>query len=536
MRAQRFLLLTILFILISLPYLYAAYAAGPGHVFGGFLLNPLDGNTYLAKMYQGWRGDWRFTLPYTAEPGDGAYLFLFYIFLGHLARLLNAPNLLLFHVARLLAAGLMVWALYRFFGVFLGTARNNGLVLAIVLLGTGLGWLAFPFGAVTSDLWVAETYPFLSAYANPHFPLGLALVLWLLVISYQASSRVGQNQLKTALLTALLSLTLGLVAPFGVVIVLVILAGCLGILVVERFWRYRTGTGKDVPQPEAPGWSAMPVAGLSRQVCWVALGGGPIIVYDLLVAKVDPVLAGWNAQNLTPSPPLWDLALSLSPLLVFAFLGVWAFRRFVPSSTGIFLVWAGLGLVLLYLPFGLQRRFMMGLYVPLVGLAALGLVWIQEKYSERASQRAGRWLLLLSLPTTLVVLLLAFYGIQAHDPVYYLTRGERQALNWIEENTPSRALILAGPDTGLYIPAYTGRRVIYGHPFETVNAQAEEAAVVGFFQDDGLSSPADFLEARHVDYLFYGPRERLLGDLPVIPTLQQVYSGEDVSIYQVIAE
>ena len=56
------------------PYLWAWAAAGEAHVFGGLLFNPIDGNTYLAKAYQGFEGDWRFRLPYTAEPGGGAYI------------------------------------------------------------------------------------------------------------------------------------------------------------------------------------------------------------------------------------------------------------------------------------------------------------------------------------------------------------------------------------------------------------------------------------------------------------------------------
>ena len=68
----------------------AVIAGGDTHVFGGFLLNPLDGNSYLAKMQQGASGSWRFTLPFTPEPGEGAYLFLFYLALGHLCRLTGA--------------------------------------------------------------------------------------------------------------------------------------------------------------------------------------------------------------------------------------------------------------------------------------------------------------------------------------------------------------------------------------------------------------------------------------------------------------
>ena len=65
--------------MVTVPYISAFQAADLSHVFGGFLLNPIDGHSYLAKMQLGYQGDWKFTLHYTAEKGEGAYLFLFYI-------------------------------------------------------------------------------------------------------------------------------------------------------------------------------------------------------------------------------------------------------------------------------------------------------------------------------------------------------------------------------------------------------------------------------------------------------------------------
>ncbi len=96
------IILTVLTILlITLPYLIAMGKAGESYVFNGFLLNPIDGNSYLAKMYQGWAGQWQFTLSFSAEINQGSYLFLFYIFLGHVARWLGLSLIVTFHLARI---------------------------------------------------------------------------------------------------------------------------------------------------------------------------------------------------------------------------------------------------------------------------------------------------------------------------------------------------------------------------------------------------------------------------------------------------
>ncbi|MEA2008811.1 MAG: hypothetical protein U9O54_06790, partial [Chloroflexota bacterium] len=204
-----FIIGLVLILAITLPYIYAAQAGGSEHVFGGFLMNMQDGNSYLAKMYQGWRGDWRFTLPYTAEPGAGGYIFLFYLGLGHLARILNAPLVLVFHVARILGAMCMLWALSHFYETLFQSPRRRKLAFAISALGSGVGWLALLLGNIGSDFWVAETYPFLSAYVNPHFALGLALIVWMITPRTE----------KRPLLMFIAALALAAMSPFGVVIV-----------------------------------------------------------------------------------------------------------------------------------------------------------------------------------------------------------------------------------------------------------------------------------------------------------------------------
>src|SRR3990172_3360807 len=166
-------------LMITLPFLYAAQAGGIAYVFSGFLLNPIDGNSYLEKMYEGWKGDVKFTLPYTAEVSDGGYLFLLYIGLGHLARIMDVPRILVFHAARIIGSLVMIVSLHRFLRHTIVDRHVRLAAFSITVVGGGMGWLGLIFGLFTSDFWVAEAYPFLSSYVNPHFPLGLALLLYL---------------------------------------------------------------------------------------------------------------------------------------------------------------------------------------------------------------------------------------------------------------------------------------------------------------------------------------------------------------------
>ncbi len=484
--------------LTTIPYLYAQITAGQDFGFTGFLLNPIDGNSYLAKMYQGRQGNWRFTLPFTAEQGEGAFLFLFYIFLGHISRWTGIALIPLFHLARVIATIVMLVSLFRFFRTTIAreTVRNYAFVLAA--FGSGLGWLTVPFGGFTSDFWVAEAYPFLSAYANPHFPLGLALLLWLIT--------PGERNGWQGLGYALGGLALALVLPFGVLV-----AGF--ILVALSAWTLR----KD-PWPV-------------QRLFWLLLGGAGILLYDFWVVKSNPVFGGWNAQNQTPSPPFQDLLISFSPAFWLALIGAWSVIRRGESGSNVMPVWTIVVLALIYLPFNLQRRLLMGFFIPLSGLAALGM---QQLIGERPSlaRLVFVGVFVLSIPTNVLVLLAARHGAQTHDPLLYLQRSEIMAFNWVKEETPADALFLTAPDTGLFLPANTGRRVLYGHPFETLDAETERALVSGFFQNPGSAESIQALaDQRGLQYLFWGPRERALGGGLSGEGLSIVYQSEDVRIY-----
>ena len=514
MREDRYLYSGICFlviILVTVPYLYAYFAAGQEYIFGGFLLNPLDGNSYLTKMYQGWQGHWSFQLIYNANPGDGAYLFIFYVLLGNLARLFSMPLILMFHLVRLGGTLILLYELLQFMVVQFVEANSRRLAFALAALGSGLGWAAILFGRLSSDFWVAETYPFLSCYTNPHFTFSLAIMIWLLIPKISDIAYTRKREIMEIIAACLLSI----MSPFGIVIIGMIEVGLI-------LWDCIIGHYKPLGQLLSEHEEDM--YGLVR----LLLGGGPMLAYYFWVVKTNPVFAGWNIQNITHAPPVWDLVISLSPALLIAMLGVWyVYRKKIAQGRAI-LLWVFLTFALIYFPLNLQRRFMMGLYIPLVVLAGYGAQYITK--SMRISFRAlSLGLLLVSVPTNIIILLVAKSGVDSHSPEIYLTKGENQALTWIENHTKSDSIILAAPGTSLFIPAHTGRRVYYGHPYETVNAEKNKAIVERFFK--GLYRPEDIEYFKDADYVFWGPRERNMAGLTIPKGMPIAYQNSDVIIY-----
>jgi len=508
----------------GLPFLYGWLSAGDAYVFGGFLFNPLDQNSYLAKMYQGWQGHWRYHLAFTASPGEGAYLFMFYLFLGHLARWLALPLVAVYHLARLSGAAALLWAAWGFFERTLPSARPSarGLALLLTAFGSGMGWVLVPFGRLTADFWVAEAYPFLSAYATPHFAWGLALMLWLL------TPHLAGRPWRIGLSSGLMAVLLASMLPFGAALCLVVWGGWMA-LEAWREERLDSHPPDDDPASRLERLAGRFLAQRSAlaRLMGLLLGSGAVLLYDEWVTWTNPILAAWNAQNLTPTPPLWDVFISFAPVILLAIVGALQFGEQSHRAGRLLVTWAVLGLTLIYLPLGLQRRFMTGLYLPLIALAVVGLDRLAGGRPRRYGVLVAAVLMLSSL-TNLLVFASGLHGIGARDPMLYLSRSEYQALTWLARNAPAQTVVLAAPETGLFIPAYTGLGVLYGHPFETPNAAENKTLVQAYF-----TRPLAAVPPTGVDLIFVGPREIALAGSPFALDYPAIYRSPAVTIYQV---
>ncbi len=463
-------------ILSFFPLLLGMVLQDERFIFSGFVLNPIDGYSYLAKMQIGIRGEWLFQLPYTAQEGGGAYLFLFYIFLGHLSRIFQSSPVVIFHLARFVAVVFFVYSTQRFLDSIHSPwlKSTSACLSALIFFGSGLGWLAGPLGLFTMDFWVAEAYPFLTMLANPHFPLGMGLLLVYF-------TNLQKYHKKISWFDPILGVGIAIVLPFGVIVgiaVTLFFIFCNWFFRKLFFWKY-------------------PVA--------VYAPAGLVLAYQYIATLSDPFLSNWNLQNQTPTPSLFIFFLSFSPLLLFALIGVVRVvleRR--NSEYYLVMGWFLSGLLLAYFPFALQRRFLLGFLIPAGVMSIIGLGRIVRENFSKFSQFF--WIIFpVSVLTNVFILWGAFQAMINRDPNLFLKAGEVQVLEWLDKNIcKERPVVLAPPDISLKIPAFSACRVIYGHPFETANADEMLQYVESIYGEQ--RGTAFEIEGISVDYMII-PRE-----------------------------
>ena len=503
--------------MISLPLIWAYASAVPDRVFMGVLVNPIDGMSYQAKMIQGYEGSWLFHLPFTPEPHRGVFLFTFYLAMGHLAHALNVEPIMIFHVVRLVGGLFMFVALYRFVADWTDSVEQRRITWGLAVLGAGFGWIALTVGRVTPDLLILpEAFPLQAVYANAHFPWAIALAVSLAHLLIMGSLVDPLPWEETTVPTlSLIAATVALVSisPF----VLAPLAVGYGALCVWLWAENRVF-------PRGP-------------VVWgstVAIFGLPLALYNAwAISAQNPVFHEWMRQNVTPSPPVWDYLIAFGPLLILAAVAIWGSRRYLDAGDAFLLGWMVSTVVFLYLPIGLQRRFALGLIIPLATYAGRGL-W---RVLAAAVSRRLRFLVILAaflsfLPTTIITILVPLFGTRevSQGYYYYISLGEDQAFEWLQQHANDDDVVLASPETSLFIPAF-GPRVVYGHEYETLHPAERKQSVLDYYTGKDCS----VTQRENVNYIIVGLREKALSGASTtcLPTGEPIFESStgDIAIY-----
>lgn len=537
-------------LLTSIPYVLGAVLAPEDRVFGGFVYALEDCYSYLAKMRQGAEGGWLFHIAYTAEPHMGTLFFPFHLLLGKIAALLpgghgpagltaglTAQMVWVYHVARVIFGMGLLLTVYRFLAEFTERVAVRRVAWLMVTFGGGLGWLILGLGqshwlgTEPLDLILPEGFTFLVLYAFPHIALARTLLLGGILFLLRAWSsshsahstdhtsrfRYHVSRVLYSVLAGSSWLLMGLVVPFYVPVAWAVTGALWVALSVHRrrvMWR--------------EGW----IAGL------VTLVSSPIVVYSAWVFTTDPVYAVWSSQNLILSPhPLHYLA-AYGVVLILAALAIgeaWRAERPLWVALG----WVAVVPLLVYLPFNLQRRLVEGVQVPLSLLASIGLLRVASGAAQASGARQGliTGVALVALSLTNVLLVVGNCRYLRTQPVrVYRDAHEIAALDWLQDRVEPDDVVLTSYRTGNYLPARVRARVFLGHGPETVRFGEKKALVARFFDattDDAWRRA--LLEEYGIDYVFWGPVEREVGDFDPRSAgfLREAYDGAGYVILEV---
>lgn len=484
-----------LLVLLALPTLAGFLQVPPGDLFTGILSDrDQDAWSYIAKMRQGWDGNWLFENRYTHEPHQPVWgVFLYYLGLGHLAHWTGVPLLVTYHVARLAGTGLFLVSLDRLLRLFWPERRRRRWAFLLVILAGGVGWVNelnavwgdprwWPGWLVPIDvLWTGmTTVGTLLLYS--HYPWAL----WLIVESIR-TSYLAQIQGRWPVAGALFAFFLALHHPYDIVPV-------MGTLSLWHLLRVRQD-----------GWKTL------LRLLLIGCSAAIPVVYYYWIFHQHPIMSQWAAQNHCLSPHVWVYVLGFGGRLLLAFLGL--VPKWEPDRPwGLAACWLGINLPLLYFPVSWQRLMMFGLPLVLMIWGSRALFWLTDRWGGRA----GLLLALALLSPTSLMLVQA--GLNA--PIS-LAPDEAALYGWLDQEPHSGRAVLADLPTSTRLVALSGQRVFVGHWSETPGYNRRLAILRQWYR----SRDPVWLKEQRIGWVVWGPQEKKLAQHPPFDRPPDFVSG-----------
>lgn len=495
-------------IITTLPYLIALLRAPEGYTFTGVLSAYDDTFTYFAWIRQSADGHILLRDLYTSEPQSRAFFLPLWSVIGFASRVTGVSVVLMFHIARLLAA-LWLLVVARTTALLIMKSRTRvRYTLWLYAMSSGLGWLVYAhrnrsdlLGAASisgsADLTMPEAIAFRSIFAQVHFVIGTALLAWSITLFFTA---IVEQKTRRAFAAGLLVSLLALVHPY-----LVIVVGLVAIVVcIISLWPKVTGKRR-------PSFVSSTTA-----AAVFGLGALPGIGYLLYLNRTNEVLREWLRVTDTLSPAPQEYLLGFGIVVALAVIGVtvlWCNRA---KYGWLLLIWAIVQAALLYAPVSFQRRLVEGLQLPLVIAASVAVFWIARKFlSGRAVRYRRAWLaavIAISSITSIgfiVGQLVANGNASSVDSRRYVSNDLMAAFEFLRANADADSVLFSHYLTGNLAPSMTGLRVFLGHYGQTIDADDKSAQVTAFYTgalDETVAR--QLFAANDVRYVIYGPYER----------------------------
>jgi uncharacterized membrane protein len=114
---------------------------------------------------------------------------------------------------------------------------------------------------------------------------------------------------------------------------------------------------------------------------------------------------------------------------------------------------------------------------------------------------------------------------------------EVAALDWLSQQVAPEDVVLASYETGNYLPARVGARAYGGHGPESVRAAQKKALAARFFRGATEDTWRQrLLREYEIDYVFWGPQERKLGDFDPerVSYLEPIYRQSGYLLFEVV--
>ena len=203
---------------------------------------------------------------------------------------------------------------------------------------------------------------------------------------------------------------------------------------------------------------------------------------------------------------------------------------------------------MVFSPLPFQRRFLEGIFIPLVIFAAPQLLTVYQKGLLYFNKKVfvARWLFLpvfiffLSITNLYLVYQdLTAFSYKPQESPFYIYQQDQKGLDFLKAQSGERDVILADGFYSPLIPGLIDRTVYFGHAVGTaltINPEQKMFEVRKFFLEDNDQYREDFLKKNKIKYLFLGKKGAEASDFEKWDEknyLAKIYDKNQVKIFRV---
>lgn len=527
--------------LTFVPYLIASWLTPPGMRYTWLLYNPDEPNVHLQWMRQAYEGKFFFGNLFTTERAPDQFTNVFLWVLGRSTAWKHAlwggyTLIVEYHVARFFSGLLLLVAIYLLAAQLTDNVRYRQTTFWLCALSSGLGWLNHLFSLgfqpadVNVNLVMPEAITFLSILLYPLF----AFSVFLMVMTFTLALANRERN----------SVWLHASAAF-----------CAALLANVHTYNM------------IPLWLTLGVWSLSTRkprfiggLFIAMLPSLAVVAYQFFLFR-NNIVFRMKALTITATPPWYDLFMTYGFVGILALVGVWRFTRQWDKRSSLALIWAIVGLIVIYIPTSLvsfQRKMIEGWHIPLCFLAAYALCWrdavfnevaIEEQNDAKTAKDRGRQRIMagiavvITVPSNIAFLHLALSYVVENNasragvlmPPYYLRDEEMRALDWLA-NAKEEGAVLCAPFLGAHIPGRTGKRVYVGHWAETISFPNKLHTLRRFYEGrmPEYSDVWGFTQQERIVLVVFGRYEKLMfPNWSPPPWLRREFQQGETTIYRV---
>ncbi|MBM3281755.1 MAG: hypothetical protein FJY86_00215 [Candidatus Diapherotrites archaeon] len=461
----------------------------------------------------------------TSEPQDGRYIVLYFSLLAIVVKLTGMGIDTAWNLFRFLIIFFLALSAWKLSGEFFSETKKRFTYLIVFLFGGGLGWTTVVLAPIfpllsrlhSTDLIYYLGYTVFSFMFHPLAMLSLGFILWETIFLTRWLSNENPRHLVFAVGCFLLAFfnhpASGVVGS--------ILAG---ITFLYALWVRRKSD-----------WVSF---------VWrngIILGGGAVLIgLYLWWARGDPVYVYHQAYYLSweRREPFWMYPFAMGLPFV---LGLFALARVRFSREPVkvvSIIFFGSALLLsLMLPAGVKYLYLV--YPAVVGFSIMGLHTLVEWIAERFPHfhvKSWVWGAIVILVCASVPFVVENRATDIREgEQYFLTRGEDAAIHWLASQ--GEGIVLSSPPVGQVISWRTHHLPYLAHGFLTMDYDKKQAELRTILDKSvSLNQKQLLLSNARISYVFYGPREKKIGELFLNLPLEEEYSNDDVVIYRVLTE